>query len=69
MIFESAGKSRYLRLTKILQILWSVDRVKYSHGREGAISLNRLETFIHVVQSGFKDGCRITVGLPEGRGC
>ena len=36
MIFESAGQSRYLRLTKILQILWPGDRVKYGHGREGA---------------------------------
>ena len=64
MIFESAGQNRYLRLTKILQILWPGDRVKYGHGREGAISSNRLETFIHVVQSGFRDGCRITVGSP-----
>ena len=27
MIFESAGQSHYLRLTKIIQILWPGDRV------------------------------------------
>ena len=27
MIFDSAGESRYLRLTKIIQILWPGDRV------------------------------------------
>ena len=27
MIFESAGQSRYLRLAKIIQILWPGDRV------------------------------------------
>ena len=42
----SAGQSRYLRLTKILQILLPGDRVKYDHGREGVISSNRLRCLL-----------------------
>ena len=65
MIFESAVQSRYLCLTEILQILWPGDRVNIWSWPRGC---DFLEPTGNVrpcgIQSGFKDGCRITVGSP-----